>query len=66
MVIAFLKKYWIQIAVTIIGTIAGFLYWKYVGCSSGTCPITSKWHLTALYGGGIGYLIGGLLTKKES
>ena len=26
----------------IVGGIAGFFYWKYVGCVTGTCAITSK------------------------
>jgi Family of unknown function (DUF6132) len=41
----------------IIGGIAGFLYWKYVGCVSGTCAITSKPVNSSLYGA----LMGGLL-----
>ena len=48
----------------ILGTIAGFMYWKLVGCNSGTCLITSKWHNSSAYGG----LMGGLLFsifKKE-
>jgi phage shock protein E len=40
-----------------IGGIAGFLYWKYVGCVSGTCAITSKPVNSSLYGA----LMGGLL-----
>lgn len=41
----------------IIGTIAGYLYYYYVGCASGTCAITSKPLNSSLYGG----LMGGLL-----
>ncbi len=26
----------------IAGAIGGFMYWKFVGCNSGTCMITSK------------------------
>jgi uncharacterized membrane protein len=40
-----------------LGLIAGFLYWKFIGCTSGTCPLTSKWHTTTLFGGAFGYLI---------
>jgi len=53
----------------VIGAIAGFVYWKTVGCTSGTCPITSKWHWTTLYGAFFGYVIGdtikGYLKRKE-
>ena len=27
---------------TLVGAVAGFLYWKFVGCNSGTCVISSK------------------------
>ena len=54
--------YWINnnkllLAGIILGTVAGFLYWKLVGCNSGTCLITSKWQNSSAYGG----LMGGLL-----
>lgn len=32
-----------------LGAVAGFLYWKYVGCLTGTCAITSKPLNSALY-----------------
>jgi Family of unknown function (DUF6132) len=41
----------------ILGSVAGFIYWKEVGCTSGTCMITSKWHNSTGYGA----LMGGLL-----
>jgi hypothetical protein len=41
----------------IAGSVAGFIYWKQVGCTSGTCMITSKWHNSTGYGA----LMGGLL-----
>ena len=30
------------IAGVILGAAGGYLYWKYIGCSNGTCAITSK------------------------
>jgi len=47
------------------GAAGGYLYWKFVGCSSGACTITSKPLNSTLYG----MLIGGLLFsmfKKEN
>jgi hypothetical protein len=41
----------------LLGAIGGFLYWKFVGCSSGTCSITSKPLNSTLYGA----LLGGTL-----
>jgi len=60
----FIRKHLITIAGIAIGALAGFLYWKYVGCSSGSCAITSKPMNSTLYGA----LMGGLLFnsfKKE-
>lgn len=44
----------------VIGGLLGFLYYKKVGCSSGTCPITSNRYLTILYGALIGFMLSGL------
>jgi len=50
-----------------LGAVAGFLYWYYIGCNSGSCAITSSPVNSTLYGG----LMGGLLlntfeSKKHS
>ncbi len=45
----------------IIGGIGGFLYWKYVGCLSGTCAIKSVWYWSTLWGAAMGYLLGDLI-----
>ena len=49
----------------VLGAIAGYLYWRIVGCSSGTCMITSKPFNSTLYGALMGSLLFGLF-KKES
>lgn len=54
----FIIKHKYAFSLLIPGIIAGYLYWKYVGCLSGTCPITSNWHSMVLFGGLIGYFIG--------
>jgi len=51
------KKNWYYLAGGIAGGIGGFLYWRYVGCSSGTCPITSSPIMSTIWGA----LMGGLL-----
>ena len=48
-----------------LGAIAGFLYWKFVGCSSCTCMITSKPINSTLYGALMGFLVAGIFTKNE-
>jgi len=61
----YLQKYKITIVGVIIGSIGGYLYYYFVGCSSGTCAITSKPFNSTLYGA----IMGGLLLnifQKES
>lgn len=41
---------------TLLGAVAGYLYWQQVGCASGTCMITSKPLNSTLYGAIMGYL----------
>ncbi len=53
-----LKKNILLIIFTILGLIGGFLYWKFIGCLSSSCPIKSVWYWGTLYGGLIGFLVG--------
>lgn len=43
-------KYKKTIIGALIGGILGFAYWYFIGCNSGTCPITSSWKISTLYG----------------
>jgi hypothetical protein len=56
-----IKKNRLLIILTIIGLTGGFLYWKFIGCVSGTCPIKSVWYWSTLYGGLIGFLLGSII-----
>lgn len=40
------------------GAILGFLYGKFIGCRSGTCPLTSNPYTAMLYGAVLGGLLG--------
>lgn len=63
-----LKEQVLAIIGIILGAIGGYLYWHYIGCVSGTCPITSSPIMSTIWGA----LLGGLLlsmfkkNKKES
>jgi Family of unknown function (DUF6132) len=48
-----------------VGAIAGFIYWQQVGCSSGTCMITSKPINSTVYGAIMGSLLFGLFKKEK-
>lgn len=47
-----------------LGAIAGFAYWNFVGCNSGTCMITSKPLNSTLYGSLMGYLLFSIFKKE--
>ncbi len=49
----------------VIGAIAGYLYYFYVGCSSGTCAITSKPLNSSLYGAVMGGLLFNMFVKSS-
>lgn len=64
-----MMKNWIikkktSIIVTFTGAIAGYTYWYFVGCESGTCAITSVWYRTTIYGAIMGWLIGEMINDK--
>jgi hypothetical protein len=48
----------------VVGAIAGYLYYFYVGCASGTCAITSKPLNSTLYGALMGGLVFNLFVKS--
>jgi hypothetical protein len=49
----------------IIGAIAGYLYYHFVGCSSGTCAITSKPFNSTLYGSLMGGLVFNMFVENQ-
>lgn len=49
----------------IIGAVAGYLYYLYVGCASGTCAITSNPVNSTLYGSLMGGLVFNLFVKEK-
>jgi hypothetical protein len=48
-----------------LGFIAGYLYYYFVGCDSGTCAITSKPLNSTLYGSLMGGLIFNMFVKDK-
>lgn len=64
-ILYFLKKHLLTITGTIVGTAGGYAYWYFVGCNSGTCPITGNPYISTLYGAAIGFLLfNSIKTKK--
>lgn len=60
----FIKKYTLTISGVMVGSVAGYLYWKFVGCTSGTCYIQSNPVRMTLYGALMGGLIFNIFQPK--
>ena len=59
------KKALLQTGIGVaIGALAGYSYYFYVGCASGTCAITSKPLNSTLYGALMGGLIFNMFVKE--
>ena len=53
----FFKKHWLKFAGVLAGAIGGYLYYRFIGCGTDSCPITSNpWRVTA-YGSIMGLLL---------
>ena len=57
-----IKLNYIYIIGSVVGAITGFLYWYYIGCTSGSCSLTSQWYSSTLTGGLFGYLTMSIIT----
>ncbi|MCF7886286.1 MAG: DUF6132 family protein [Candidatus Marinimicrobia bacterium] len=53
------NKIIIKILTTAAGAGLGYLYYKFIGCRTGTCPITSNPWISMIWGGLIGFFLAG-------
>ncbi len=60
-----LKKNVLGIIGFILGAAGGYAYYYFIGCASGTCPLTSNPYISVLFGALVGYLILDMFKKKE-
>ena len=63
------KRYLPTMILAVVGAIGGYLYYRFVGCVSGACMITSNPYISTVYGLVLGTLIGYIVTpskKKEN
>ena len=60
-----IKKNYLKIIGILVGGAGGFAYYHFVGCASGTCPITSNPYMTTIWGAVMGYLVFDMFKKKE-
>lgn len=50
-------SFWKTFLATSIGALAGFSYYYFVGCTSGTCAITSSPYISTMWGGMLGFFV---------
>ena len=62
---SFISKNRLAIIGIIAGAVGGYLYYHFVGCISGTCPITSKPLNSTIYGAIMGGLFFSLFKKEK-
>ena len=61
-----LKRNWLYIVGALLCAVGGFAYWYFVGCQSGTCPITSSPYISTIYGAVLGALLLSMFKKKKT
>lgn len=60
-----IKRYRVILIGLAVGAAGGYLYWMYVGCESGGCPITSSPVNSSIWGASMGGLLFSMFSKKE-
>ena len=61
-----ISKYKLTLLGLVAGAIGGYCYYYFVGCASGTCPITSRPLNSTLYGSLMGGLLFNLFQKENT
>lgn len=52
-----MKKKWYYFALILTGGIAGYMYWYFIGCTSGSCPLKQNWYFNVFVGLFGGYVL---------
>lgn len=55
----FLKswRFWRPFLGVFVGALAGFLYYYFIGCTSGSCAITGNPYISTIWGGLLGFFV---------
>lgn len=60
----FLYKHKLSVLGIVLGGLAGYAYYHFIGCSSGSCAITSRPINSTAYGMMMGYFAFSIFKKK--
>lgn len=58
-------RFWKPFLAVVIGAMAGYLYYHFVGCTSGQCAITSNPYSSVIGGGFLGLFFVNSFSSKE-
>ncbi len=58
------KKTWSFVGI-LVGLAAGYLYYHFIGCNSGSCSITSSPVNSSLYGAFFGWVVFDMFNKPQ-
>ncbi len=62
----FIKKNRLGLIGVVLGAIGGYAYYYFIGCASGTCPLTSNPYISVVFGAVLGYLFLDMFKKSEN
>ncbi len=48
------------------GAVIGYAYYYFIGCTTGSCPLTSNPYVSTLYGSAVGFVMALPGKKKKS
>ena len=46
-----------RVLYSVLGAVVGYTYYYFIGCRTGSCPITGNPWISTAYGGGVGLLM---------
>ena len=52
------RKNLTKVLFVVIGAVAGYAYYHFIGCATRTCPITGNPYVSTMYGGLMGFTLG--------
>lgn len=60
-----IKRHWLTALGVVVGAIGGYVYYATIGCSSGSCPITSSPVMSIIWGAVMGGLLLSMFKKEK-
>jgi hypothetical protein len=57
------KTFLLKVLAVLLGAAGGYSYYHFVGCATGTCPITSNPYISTGYGAFLGLVLAGTMKK---